>query len=93
MHSKPSGEPRSPTTSWAGLGFSASMPENVIKEKLATADNASKERQDFNRHNLGILPEASEVTDDVGLNKNKAPSAVNTNLDDMFKVHNLFYYA
>ena len=36
IQSKPSaGEPRTPTPSWSGLGFSNSMPEHVIKEKMA----------------------------------------------------------
>ena len=40
IQSKPSaGEPRTPTPSWAGLGFSNSMPEPVIKEKLGMFSN------------------------------------------------------
>jgi len=35
IQSKPAGEPRTPTPSWVGLGFSNSMPENVIREKQA----------------------------------------------------------
>lgn len=35
IQSKPSaGEPRTPTPSWSGLGFSNSMPEHIIKEKM-----------------------------------------------------------
>lgn len=32
---KPSGEERKPNPSWAGLGFSSSMPESVLREKSA----------------------------------------------------------
>ena len=35
IQNKPAGEPRTPTPSWSGLGFSNSMPENVIREKVA----------------------------------------------------------
>lgn len=44
MHqSKPcGGEPRTPTQTWSGLGFSSSMPENVIREKLAAEEAANK---------------------------------------------------
>ena len=44
MHqSKPCGsEPRTPTQTWSGLGFSSSMPENVIREKLAAEEAANK---------------------------------------------------
>ena len=35
IQNKPTaGEPRTPTPSWVGLGFSNSMPENVIREKV-----------------------------------------------------------
>ena len=44
MHQpKPCGsEPRTPTQTWSGLGFSSSMPENVIREKLAAEEAANK---------------------------------------------------
>jgi len=44
QHSKPcAGEPpRTPTQTWSGLGFSNSMPENVIREKLAEEAAANK---------------------------------------------------
>ena len=35
IQSKPTGEPRTPTPAWSGLGFSNSMPEHMIKEKMA----------------------------------------------------------
>ena len=35
MRSKPMGEPRTPNSVWSGLGFSSSMPEAVIREKMA----------------------------------------------------------
>lgn len=34
MQKKPEGESRIPTDIWAGLGFSKSMPESAIREKL-----------------------------------------------------------
>ena len=41
--SKPcASEPRTPTQTWSGLGFSNSMPENVIREKLAAEEAANK---------------------------------------------------
>ena len=47
-HSKPcTGEPRTPTQSWSGLGFSNSMPENVIREKLAAEEASNKVRKKF----------------------------------------------
>ena len=43
QQSKPcAGEPRTPTQTWSGLGFSNSMPENVIREKLAEEAAANK---------------------------------------------------
>ena len=46
IQTKPSaGEPRTPTPSWSGLGFSNSMPENVIREKLE--ESASTEDSVF----------------------------------------------
>ena len=55
IQSKPSaGEPRTPTPSWSGLGFSNSMPEHVIKEKMAAEQT--------------ILP--AEVTEEGGDIKN-----------------------
>ena len=35
MQKKPIGESRIPTDFWSGLGFSKSMPENAIREKMA----------------------------------------------------------
>ena len=34
MQKKPEGESRIPTDIWAGMGFSKSMPESAIREKL-----------------------------------------------------------
>jgi len=43
QQSKPcANEPRTPTQTWSGLGFSNSMPENVIREKLAEEAAANK---------------------------------------------------
>lgn len=44
MHQpKPCGsEHRTPAQIWSGLGFSSSMPENVIREKLAAEEAANK---------------------------------------------------
>ena len=38
IQSKPTGEPRTPTPAWSGLGFSNSMPEHMIKEKMAVPE-------------------------------------------------------
>ena len=35
MQQKPIGESRIPTDFWSGLGFSKSMPESVIRERMA----------------------------------------------------------
>ena len=34
MSKKPSGESRVPTDFWSGLGFSKSMPDTAIRERL-----------------------------------------------------------
>lgn len=34
MQKKPDGESRIPTDYWAGLGFSKSMPDTAIRERL-----------------------------------------------------------
>ena len=48
IQSKPTaGEPRTPVGSWSGLGFSNSMPENVIREKLEETSNARPEDSVF----------------------------------------------
>ena len=44
IQNKPAGEPRTPTPSWSGLGFSNSMPENVIREKVANANNIEEKQ-------------------------------------------------
>ena len=38
IQTKSTGEPRTPTPSWSGLGFSNSMPESVIRENLELND-------------------------------------------------------
>jgi len=38
IQTKPTGEPRTPTPSWSGLGFSNSMPESIIRENLELND-------------------------------------------------------
>ena len=35
MQKKPEGESRIPTDIWSGMGFSKSMPESAIRERLA----------------------------------------------------------
>jgi len=43
MQSRPSAsEPRTPTPSWSGLGFSNSMPENIIREKMMAAEESNR---------------------------------------------------
>lgn len=34
MQKKPDGETRNPTDIWSGMGFSKSMPESVIRERM-----------------------------------------------------------
>jgi len=46
MQHKVCGEPRTPNPVWAGLGFSNSMPEAVIREKLAQEHNRSKQARE-----------------------------------------------
>merc|ERR1719397_787880 len=43
MQSKPMGEPRTPNSVWSGLGFSSSMPEAVIREKMAAEHARAKQ--------------------------------------------------
>ncbi len=61
------------------------MPENVIKEKLAAEEVASKERVNLSRCNLGILDE----TEAEDVNGKKSPLAAD--LDDVFKVSSRKY--
>ena len=35
MQKKPEGESRTPTDLWSGMGFSKSMPDTAIRERLA----------------------------------------------------------
>ena len=47
IQSKPTaGEPRTPVGSWSGLGFSNSMPENVIREKLEETSSSARPEAD-----------------------------------------------
>lgn len=62
MQSKPAGEPRTPTPSWAGLGFSNSMPEHVIKEKLAAEERASAAQRKSNL--VGVTEELEDSSND-----------------------------
>jgi len=45
MQHKPMGEPRIPSSVWSGLGFSSSMPEAVIREKLAQEHARAKQQR------------------------------------------------
>jgi len=77
IQTKPTGEPRTPTPSWSGLGFSNSMPESVIRENLelndlegATAGSMSK------RQNSTIFPSLMKVreeTDEEVASSNEKP--------------------
>eukprot|EP00092_Neocalanus_flemingeri_P091965 GFUD01116682.1.p1 GENE.GFUD01116682.1~~GFUD01116682.1.p1 ORF type:complete len:179 (-),score=47.96 GFUD01116682.1:809-1345(-) len=46
MQHKPMGEPRTPNSVWSGLGFSSSMPEAVIREKLAQEHARAKQQRE-----------------------------------------------
>merc|ERR1719489_534815 len=46
MQHKPMGEPRTPNSVWSGLGFSSSMPEAVIREKLAQEHAKAKQQRE-----------------------------------------------
>merc|ERR1719153_2025158 len=46
MQHKPMGEPRTPSSVWSGLGFSSSMPEAVIREKLAQEHVRAKQQRE-----------------------------------------------
>jgi len=46
MQSKPMGEPRTPNSVWSGLGFSSSMPEAVIREKMAAEHARAKQQRE-----------------------------------------------
>ena len=60
-HSKPcTGEPRTPTQSWSGLGFSNSMPENVIREKLAAEEASNKVRKKFKLNLFLVFRQSSK---------------------------------
>ena len=37
MSKKPDGESRIPTNFWSGMGFSKSMPDHVIRDRLRSA--------------------------------------------------------
>ena len=44
LQSKPNAkEPRTPTTTWSGLGFSSSMPEKMIREQLGSESSLEHE--------------------------------------------------
>jgi len=42
IQQKPRGEERKPNSGWAGYGFSSSMPESVIREKLQSEGNQKR---------------------------------------------------
>lgn len=46
MHSKPMGEPRTPNSAWSGMGFSSSMPEAVIRQKMEAEHARAKEQRE-----------------------------------------------
>jgi len=46
MQQKPMGEYRTPSSVWSGLGFSNSMPEAVIREKLAQEHAKAKQQRE-----------------------------------------------
>jgi len=48
IQNKPMGEPRTPNPVWSGFGFSSSMPEAVIREKLAQEHAHAKQPRETN---------------------------------------------
>lgn len=46
MRSKPMGEPRTPNSVWSGLGFSSSMPEAVIRERMEAEHARAKQQRE-----------------------------------------------
>lgn len=46
MKSKPMGEPRTPNSVWSGLGFSSSMPEAVIRERMEAEHARAKQQRE-----------------------------------------------
>ena len=40
------GEPRTPNSVWSGLGFSSSMPEAVIREKMEAELTRAKQQRE-----------------------------------------------
>ena len=69
QQSKPcANEPRTPTQTWSGLGFSNSMPENVIREKLAEEAAANKVKATAGSGLQGIDEEQSACNGDQAQN-------------------------
>ena len=58
MQKKPEGESRIPTDAWAGMGFSKSMPESAIRDKLGQLGINSAR---FDDH--GALPPPAEYAE------------------------------
>ena len=73
MHSEPTGEPRTPTPAWSGLGFSCSMPERVVKDLEQNRARQSREREVasqsawFNQSVMGSMSSLGEMGAGGGL--------------------------
>ena len=57
MLKKPEGEARNPTDFWSGMGFSKSMPESAIRDKL----NHKKLEQQFAEPPMATTYEVSII--------------------------------
>lgn len=66
MQKKPVGESRVPTNTWSGMGFSKSMPESAIRNRLG--QNVSNRSSSYNEYNL-IMPYEQPVSDFPDINR------------------------
>jgi hypothetical protein len=57
MQKKPEGESRIPTDMWAGMGFSKSMPESAIREKLGQLGIGTRYEEDDSLPATAEIPE------------------------------------
>ncbi|CAL1537407.1 unnamed protein product [Lymnaea stagnalis] len=83
MQKKPEGESRIPTDIWAGMGFSKSMPESAIRDKLGqmgisarVTDNSINSGYEPNRPEIDLSIDKDLWNDERGLSNrplNKAP--------------------
>lgn len=67
MQKKPVGESRVPTNTWSGMGFSKSMPESAIRNRLG--QNISNRSSSYNEYNLIMPYEQPNVSDFPDINR------------------------